>query len=271
MYSLPITTYTDYLRMTRLWGTYLGGTVAIIAGTSLAGPLSKWQTVSMSRIPVSYTGNIETVVPVQPSIPLELPKVQTSTLGGEGTGSPTKTTRMTVDYRLQDVEISAPVEYQETSQLPPGMKKVKEAGGTGLKRQVIKVVQVDGNVEEQVVHEFQVNAPKKKVVIQNTKPVAGESFNLTNLKVNRMFTVEATAYTYTGNPTATGANPRKGLIAVDPKVIPLGSQVYVEGYGYAVAADTGGDILGEKVDVFFPTFKECINWGRRPVRLFVLK
>ena len=56
--------------------------------------------------------------------------------------------------------------------------------------------------------------------------------------------------------TATGLilnnNPNAKVIAVDPSVIPLGTKVYVEGYGYAVAADTGGAIKGHKIDVFFP-------------------
>ena len=70
----------------------------------------------------------------------------------------------------------------------------------------------------------------------------------------------ATAYTASCNGcsgvTATGfnlrANPDAKVIAVDPSVIPLGSKVYVEGYGYAIAADTGGSVKGKRIDVFFP-------------------
>ena len=62
--------------------------------------------------------------------------------------------------------------------------------------------------------------------------------------------------------TATGinlrANPNVKVIAVDPRVIPLGTKVYVEGYGYAVAADTGGAIKGNKIDVFFPSKSDAI-------------
>lgn len=82
--------------------------------------------------------------------------------------------------------------------------------------------------------------------------------------------MEATAYTFTGYQTATGVNPREGIIAVDPRVIPLGSQVYVEGYGYAIAADTGGLIKGNIIDVFFPNLQRCINWGRRPAKVYIL-
>ena len=60
------------------------------------------------------------------------------------------------------------------------------------------------------------------------------------------------------------------MIAVDPKVIPLGSKVHVEGYGYAVAADTGGAIKGNKIDVFFPSKQDAINWGRKTIKIKVL-
>lgn len=75
--------------------------------------------------------------------------------------------------------------------------------------------------------------------------------------------MEITAYTFTGNNTATGVPPRVGLVAVDPRVIPLGSRLRIEGYGEAVAADTGGDIKGNRIDVFLNSRKECIDWGRR--------
>jgi 3D (Asp-Asp-Asp) domain-containing protein len=83
--------------------------------------------------------------------------------------------------------------------------------------------------------------------------------------------VSATAYTHTGNPTFTGVYPRIGTIAVDPKVIPLGSRMWVEGYGYGIAEDTGGSIKGNRIDVFMNTKDECLNWGRKRVRVFLLK
>jgi len=50
----------------------------------------------------------------------------------------------------------------------------------------------------------------------------------------------------------------------------LGSRLYIEGYGYAIAADTGGDIKGNKIDVFFPSLRQCLDWGRRQTRIFLL-
>ena len=58
---------------------------------------------------------------------------------------------------------------------------------------------------------------------------------------------------------------KTGTVAVDPRFIPLGTRLYIEGYGYGVAADTGGAIKGRKIDVFFEDRQAALNWGRRSV------
>ena len=84
-------------------------------------------------------------------------------------------------------------------------------------------------------------------------------------------TFEATAYTWTGNRTASGTWPSRGTIAVDPRVIPLGTELHIEGYGPAVAADTGGDIKGQRIDLYTESYEEAIQFGRRQVLVEVLK
>lgn len=91
-------------------------------------------------------------------------------------------------------------------------------------------------------------------------------------------TVEATAYTAScegcSGITATGINllknPNAKVISVDPSVIPLGSKVYVEGYGEAIAGDTGGAIKGNKIDVFIPNKQEALNFGRKQLKVTIL-
>lgn len=91
-------------------------------------------------------------------------------------------------------------------------------------------------------------------------------------------TVSATAYTAycegCSGTTRTGvdliANPDAKVIAVDPNVIPLGTEVYVEGYGYATAQDTGGAIKGNKIDVFIPERQDALDWGVRSVKVTIL-
>jgi len=87
----------------------------------------------------------------------------------------------------------------------------------------------------------------------------------------RELLMEATAYSYTGFRTFTGTWPKRGTIAVDPKVIPLGSRLWVEGYGFGEAEDTGGAIKGHIVDVFLENEEACREWGRRKVKVRVYK
>lgn len=85
----------------------------------------------------------------------------------------------------------------------------------------------------------------------------------------------ATAYTYLyddyGNRTKTYTEiyPYFGVVAVDPKVIPLYSELHIEGYGKGKALDTGGAIKGNRIDVFFETYEEAIQWGRKTVEVRV--
>lgn len=77
-----------------------------------------------------------------------------------------------------------------------------------------------------------------------------------------------------GDPTstATGTYPRHGTIAVNPEIIPYGSSIYVEGYGFGIAEDTGSIIRKNThlIDLYFDTYEEAIAWGRRTVTIFVL-
>ncbi|HLR68587.1 LysM peptidoglycan-binding domain-containing protein [Virgibacillus alimentarius] len=95
----------------------------------------------------------------------------------------------------------------------------------------------------------------------------------------KTISVSSTAYTASCNGcsgvTATGkdlnADPNAKVIAVDPNVIPLGSKVYVEGYGYATAADTGGAINGNKIDVHVPNKGKAYDWGVKDVNVTIVE
>lgn len=99
-----------------------------------------------------------------------------------------------------------------------------------------------------------------------------------NSSVAKSFMVTATAYTAycagCSGVTRTGIdlrkNPQLKLIAVDPRIIPLGTKVWVEGYGYAIAGDTGGAIKGNKIDLHMSTKDAAYKWGRRQVQIKVL-
>ena len=94
----------------------------------------------------------------------------------------------------------------------------------------------------------------------------------------KAITVKATAYTAScagcSGTTATGINikdnPHAKVIAVDPSVIPLGSKVYIKGYGEYTAADTGGAIKGNRIDVFIPSEQAALNFGRKQLTVTIL-
>lgn len=88
------------------------------------------------------------------------------------------------------------------------------------------------------------------------------------------YSMVATAYTG-GGLTAMGLKPVRNpdgisTIAVDPNVIPLGSKVYIPGYGYAIASDTGGAIKGNKIDLYMNSENACLNFGRQTVKLYLV-
>ncbi len=93
-------------------------------------------------------------------------------------------------------------------------------------------------------------------------------------KYKKTLSMEATAYSG-GTLTAMGLKPVRdpggiSTIAVDPSVIPLGSKVYIPGYGYAIASDTGGVIKGNIIDLYMNSHDECTSWGRRQVTLHIV-
>ena len=129
--------------------------------------------------------------------------------------------------------------------------------------QKLKVVKTDTTVKKQ----------------STSKKVAKTPSRSDDDNVVKEITVSASAYTANCNGcsgiTSTGINLKRNpdvkVIAVDPSVIPLGTKVYVEGYGYAIAGDTGGSIKGNKIDVFFPDKSEAYKWGRKQVKIKILK
>lgn len=112
-----------------------------------------------------------------------------------------------------------------------------------------------------------------------TQAPATETTSTSTSTAATTLTVEATAYTALdgggSGVTAAGidlvANPGAKVIAVDPSVIPLGTKVYVEGYGEAIAGDTGGAIKGNKIDVYVQTKEEAYAWGRKQVTIQILE
>ena len=124
---------------------------------------------------------------------------------------------------------------------------------------------------------------EKKVAVSVAKvpiPIVPPTPTVNSPPVNRGTEMIVTATAYTAyckgcsGTTAYGfnlrANPSMKVIAVDPRVIPLGTRVWVEGYGEAIAGDTGGAIKGNKIDVFIPSYDLAMEWGIKKVKMIVL-
>ncbi|EPY2273363.1 3D domain-containing protein [Clostridium sporogenes] len=117
----------------------------------------------------------------------------------------------------------------------------------------------------------------KEVAANNSNSSEGQTLSRgesNSGSYSKVMVVEATAYaghgiTASGNPTNRNPNGYS-TIAVDPRVIPMYSKVYVEGYGYAIALDTGGAIQGNRIDLFMNSEAECNSWGRRTVKVYII-
>jgi 3D (Asp-Asp-Asp) domain-containing protein len=179
--------------------------------------------------------------------------------------------------------VEEPIQFAVVTKKDESLEKGKEktitSGKKGLVSKQYEVLLENGEeVSRKLISEQKVAEKQDKVVAVGTKDLSIQVSRGAADEPGKEFYVTATAYTAYCNGcsgrTATGlnlrANPNMKVIAVDPRVIPLGSKVYVEGYGYAVAADTGGAIKGYIVDLFMPSNQDCYRWGRKKVKIKIL-
>ncbi|WP_010094891.1 G5 and 3D domain-containing protein [Ornithinibacillus scapharcae] len=178
-------------------------------------------------------------------------------------------------------EVTETVEYQtetrKDSSLEKGKEKVIAAGEEGTVVKTYEVTYENGKpVKREVLKKDVTKESKNRILAVGTK----EPQNLVTLSSGsgKEFTMTASAFTAYCNGcsgyTATGinlkANPNVKVIAVDPNVIPLGTRVWVEGYGEAVAGDTGGHIRGNRIDIHVPSKADAYSWGVRKVKVKII-
>ena len=176
-----------------------------------------------------------------------------------------------VSEQEQVIEEATPFQVERTvdNTLEKGLTRTVSPGVEGLARNTVKVTYHNGQeVKREVVNSEVIKEPQNKVVAMGAITSVSRGGQNLNFREARYMT--ASAYTYTGHRTATGQNPAVGMVAVDPSVVPLGTRMYVEGYGYAVAADTGGSIRGDRIDLFMEERSQCLSWGRRTVKVYIL-
>ncbi len=177
--------------------------------------------------------------------------------------------RVTQKEITVDQEMPYQVEKTTDATLEKGLSKTLKAGKNGVARNTYLITYYNGQEAKRDIIKMEtlVQPVNKVLAMGSITSVSrgGQRFDFTEAHF-----MQATAYTYTGSHTATGNHPAVGMVAVDPTVIPLGSKMYIEGYGYAWAADTGGAIKGNIVDVFLEDQSQCVKWGRKTVKVYIL-
>ena len=184
------------------------------------------------------------------------------------------------------------------SSMKSGTTKVVTEGEEGKREITYTVKKKNGEeISREVVSDTVVKEPVTKVIHVGTKKVTAEAKAKSSagstasnggkkagFSYSKKFDVTATAYSASlaengGNTkTAYGLTPKYGVVAVDPRVIPLGTKLYIESsdggkswvYGYCIAGDTGGAIKGKKVDLCFSTSAECRRFGRKSATVYIL-
>jgi len=178
--------------------------------------------------------------------------------------------------RMVAVKIPVPFKtiYKKTTRILPGRQTLAQHGVNGIKEEHLKITMLGPReVSRSVVKTGWDRKPENRLILVGTDAfLASRSLG----GVRRCVDMLATEYdVYLGGSgngiTATGVRAHRGIVAVDPRVIPLGTHLYVPGYGYCVAADTGGAIKGRRIDLCVPSPHEADRYGAHRLRVYILK
>ena len=172
--------------------------------------------------------------------------------------------RVKIKEETKEEKIEFKTVTKDDSSLDEGTTKVVTEGVEGKAKVTYKVTYVDGvESSRSEISRETLTAAVDKVVANGTR------INFDGKSYSRKLVVKAYAYHTGGGWTAMSTPARVGEIAVDPSVIPLGSEVYIEGVGARRAEDTGGDIIGNTIDIYMGSEAECESWGVRYVTIYI--
>lgn len=182
--------------------------------------------------------------------------------------------RFTSKLEEQTESIPKKVVYQDDPETEAGEDKILEEGKDGKKVKIIKITFFEGEEYSREIVSVETIPPKDKKILRGTKIVwktlSTADGEITYWKKMRVYATHYDSRCLGCNEwTATGMRAGKGVIAVDPKVIPLRSKVYIPGYGQAVAGDTGGAIKGNIIDLGFDDARTA-GWTARFVDIYLL-
>ena len=165
------------------------------------------------------------------------------------------------------------VEKRPDSHLPIGKEQIITPGVNGEEIVKIATEERDGKLFKREIGKITNKTAQSEIVAVGTGRVIETSRGTVRFSNKKV--MEATAYTiHEGSGTgltSIGLVPKHGIIAVDPRVIPYGTKVYIPGYGFAVAGDTGGAIVGDRIDLFMDSYQDAVRFGRRDVEMYILE
>ncbi|MED3079706.1 cell wall-binding protein EntB [Bacillus wiedmannii] len=182
-------------------------------------------------------------------------------------------------------EVVKPKEEEKAQEIAKAKEeeKAQEIAKAKEEEKAQEIAKAKEEAKAQEIARAKEEAKAREIAKAKEEAKAREESKNNTQAAKRELTVVATAYTadpsengtYGGRVlTAMGhdltANPNMRIIAVDPKVIPLGSKVWVEGYGEAIAGDTGSAIKGNRIDVLMGSKSKAMNWGRQTVKVKIL-
>jgi resuscitation-promoting factor RpfB len=193
-----------------------------------------------------------------------------------------KITRVMTWERTEKRAIPAPVEHRVDFNLDPGGSKVLAKGSSGVRQVRVIFTQRDGgSITAHVVKSRVLIKPHARIVAVGIgeyaafERFASRGVQMTSRLAASALDMVATAYTAgcsgCSGITAIGRPAGHGIVAVDPRVIPLGTHLYIPGYGFAIAGDTGGAIVGNRIDLGFDSYADAIRFGRREVTVYRLR
>ena len=178
--------------------------------------------------------------------------------------------------------IKPAIKQRLDTDLAAGTEETLQPGSPGIRETTVHYVRRNAGAAEQTVLASRIiRAPRAKIVARGIAAysslahVAAQGFASALHFAGSALHVIATAYTAgcygCSGITASGVRAGFGVIAVDPRLIPLGTRLFVPGYGRAIAGDTGGAITGRRVDLGFDTVADAMRFGRQPMTVYVLK
>jgi uncharacterized protein YabE (DUF348 family) len=178
-------------------------------------------------------------------------------------------TRIHTETETKDAVMGFETKRKYTVDLPQGVTRIAEEGTAGTEQQTWNIRYSDGvEVERQLVASKTITPAVDEVILVGSGLVVSRGGE--DIRYAEAVDMVSTAYTYMGNNTSSGVEPYYGAVAVDTSIIPLWTELYVEGYGYATALDRGSNIVGNRIDLFFETYDEALSWGVRDVRVYII-